>query len=216
MSLRCLSARAASSALGTSAVESARTGVGMLPRRAFGEKGLVASLRTRSTPARRSRTGLFGVTDAQCEHVPWPYWVELRRNTFVARYAGTPEVCGRRCRTSSRARCSGSRASEGARRGLDRLAIGEGFVWVLDTALGTLTPIVETSGEPRSGVPVGTRAEDVAVGFGSVWIASGGDVLEVDPVGLCVTRTIDVGDTPILRLAVDAGEGAIWLDIGAD
>ena len=98
--------------------------------------------------------------------------------------------------------------------GLDRLAIGEGFVWVLDTTLGSLTPIVETSGDVHSAIPVGTEAADVVVGLGSVWIASGGDVLEVDPVAPRVERTIDVGDTPILRLTVDATDGTIWLDVG--
>ena len=98
--------------------------------------------------------------------------------------------------------------------GLDRLAIGEGFVWVLDTTLGILTPIVEASGEVHSAIPVGTDAEDIAVGLGSVWIASGGDVLEVDPVAPRVERTIHIGDTPILRLAVDATDGAIWADVG--
>jgi streptogramin lyase len=96
--------------------------------------------------------------------------------------------------------------------GLDRVAIGEGFVWVLDSALGTITPIDESTGEPRPAIDVGSDAEDVAVGLGSAWVASGGNVLEIDPLTLRVERTIDVSDTPILRLAVDATDGAIWLD----
>ena len=99
--------------------------------------------------------------------------------------------------------------------GLDQLAVGEGFAWVLDTTLDTLTPVGETDGTVRPAIDLGSDAEDVAVGFGSVWIAAGGDVLELNPATLQVVRTIEVGDTPIVRLAVDVEAGTLWLDFAA-
>ena len=99
--------------------------------------------------------------------------------------------------------------------GLDRIAIGEGFAWVLDTALGTLTPIAEDGLGVRPAIDVGTDATDVVVGLGSVWVASGGTVVEINPATFQVVRTIEVGDTPILRLAVDEGADSLWLDLAS-
>ena len=99
--------------------------------------------------------------------------------------------------------------------GLDQLAVGESFAWVLDTTLDTLTPVGEAEGTVRPAIDLGSDAEDVAVGFGSVWIAAGGDVLELNPATLQVVRTIEVGDTPIVRLAVDVEAGTLWLDFAA-
>jgi class 3 adenylate cyclase len=95
----------------------------------------------------------------------------------------------------------------------DALAIGEGFVWVLDSSIGTLTPIDEETGEVREQrVDVGADASSVAAGETSVWVARGGDVLEISPASFSVTRTIHVGDNAIGTLAVDDA-GAIWLDM---
>jgi hypothetical protein len=96
---------------------------------------------------------------------------------------------------------------------LDELAIGGGFVWVLDTHLGTLTPIAETDGTVRQPVAVGEDASDVAFGLGSVWVSSGGDVLEIDTNTARIEETFHVGDTPIAGLAVDEPNSAIWLDL---
>ena len=97
--------------------------------------------------------------------------------------------------------------------GLDAIAAGEGFVWVLDTSLGTLTPIEESTGDPRIPIEFGEDAEDIAVGGGSVWVASGGSVLQMNPATLQIVRTIEVGPTQILEVAVDTGSGALWLSL---
>jgi hypothetical protein len=99
--------------------------------------------------------------------------------------------------------------------GLNRIAVGEGFAWVLDSALRSLTPIPDDGSAPRPAIDVGSDAKDVAVGLGSVWVARGGDVLQVDPATMRIARAIHVGDTQILRLAVDEEHAAIWLDMAS-
>ena len=95
---------------------------------------------------------------------------------------------------------------------LDRIAVGDGFVWVLNTDLNTLTPIGENDGRPRSAIDIDGDVADVAFGLGSVWVAVDGSVVEVNPATLQVVRTIEIGDTPIVRLAVDIDAGTLWLD----
>jgi class 3 adenylate cyclase len=97
--------------------------------------------------------------------------------------------------------------------GLDVIAVGEGYAWVLDSLGGTLTPISENGVEPLRPVDVGTGAEDVTVGRGSVWVATGGSILEINPATRQIIRTIEVGPTPIIELAVDAAFGAIWVSM---
>jgi hypothetical protein len=97
--------------------------------------------------------------------------------------------------------------------GLDAIAVGEGSAWVLDTTLGTLTPIDEADGDAKTPIDVGSDAEDVFVGDGSIWVASGGSILEINPVTLQIVRTIQVGPTPILEVAVDGVAEAIWISL---
>jgi hypothetical protein len=85
---------------------------------------------------------------------------------------------------------------------------------VLDTALGTLTPIEEESGETRPPIDVGSDAEDVAVGFGSIWIANGGELLELNPATFQIVNTFDVGTARILDVAADTPSGSLWLSMG--
>jgi hypothetical protein len=86
-------------------------------------------------------------------------------------------------------------------------------VWVLDRDLGTLTPISEADGTVRPGLDVGQDARDVVFGLGSVWVASGGDVVKVDPTTARVEETLHVGDNAIASLAVDEERSEIWLDM---
>jgi len=98
--------------------------------------------------------------------------------------------------------------------GLDAIAAGEGYAWVLDSERGTLTPISEGDAEPLNPIDVGTdAAEDVTVGRGSVWVAAGGSILEINPATRQIVRTIEVAPTPIIELAVDPASGALWVSM---
>lgn len=59
------------------------------------------------------------------------------------------------------------------------------------------------------GIDVGDDATDVAVGLGSASIASGGNLLEINPASFRVVRTIQVGATPIFTIAVDEDDGSL-------
>jgi class 3 adenylate cyclase len=98
--------------------------------------------------------------------------------------------------------------------GLDEMAVADGFVWVLESDLGTLTPISEDDGTLRPGIDVGQDAGDVAAGLGSIWVASGGNVIEVSTTTQRIVRTIEIGDAPISSLTVDEENGTLWLDLG--
>jgi hypothetical protein len=98
--------------------------------------------------------------------------------------------------------------------GVDEMAVADGFVWVLESDLGTLTPISESDGTLRAGIDVGEDAADVAAGLGSIWVASGGNVIEVSTTTQSVVRTIEIGDAPISSLTVDEQDGTLWLDLG--
>jgi class 3 adenylate cyclase len=109
---------------------------------------------------------------------------------------------------------SGDKTRIGVSLGVDEMAVADGFVWVLESDLGTLTPISESDGTLRPGIDVGEDAADVAAGLGSIWVASGGNVIEVSTTTKSIVRTIEIGDTPISSLTVDEEDGALWLDLG--
>jgi YVTN family beta-propeller protein len=70
--------------------------------------------------------------------------------------------------------------------------------------------------DPRSNAPertirVGDHPTAVAVGAGSVWVASlDGTVSRIDPSSNRVVRVIAVGGTP---RGVAVGEGAVWVTV---
>jgi DNA-binding beta-propeller fold protein YncE len=63
------------------------------------------------------------------------------------------------------------------------LAVGDGSVWVVNRAPGTLTRIDARSGRTRKVIAVGRRPTAVAVGTRAVWVLNGGDdtLTRVDP-----------------------------------
>jgi DNA-binding beta-propeller fold protein YncE len=94
------------------------------------------------------------------------------------------------------------------------IAVGAGRVWAVDVFGGRLIEIAPgaPAAAPRLvGEAVGDLASPrgVKVGFGSVWVAAGGDsaLLRVDPGNRRVTAKVAVGDDPA-DLAI--GEGSIW------
>jgi streptogramin lyase/predicted Ser/Thr protein kinase len=103
------------------------------------------------------------------------------------------------------------------------IAAGEGFVWALDPKARTLTTIdpktmevVETSGIPADGVPVG-----LTVGEGSVWVAVNQGqrlaVLQIGPELKNVRSTTAIhvstsGSLSVLRetVVLTTGDDAVW------
>lgn len=77
------------------------------------------------------------------------------------------------------------------------MAIGDGSIWVADSAQDTVTRI-DTVTNTSSTTPVGHGASGIAVGAGAVWVADSSDdaVVRVDPETNAVTDTIPVGRDP--------------------
>ena len=73
------------------------------------------------------------------------------------------------------------RASSGTAEVRNRIAVGEGAVWVSNPCDGSVLKI-----DPRSGVttriPVGGDPSDIGIGFGSVWVSDmDGTETRIDP-----------------------------------
>jgi streptogramin lyase/predicted Ser/Thr protein kinase len=78
-------------------------------------------------------------------------------------------------------RTSGARLDAG--RDPAALALGDGSLWVVNGAPGTLTRIDSATGRARPAIPVGRRPDAVAVGPRAVWVLNSGDdtLTRVDP-----------------------------------
>ncbi|HYG71543.1 MAG TPA: hypothetical protein VEC15_04560 [Actinomycetota bacterium] len=101
---------------------------------------------------------------------------------------------------------------------------GDGFFAVFDSpgaaircAVAITEAVREVGREVRAGLHGGEviSSEGKAGVLGSVWVASGGEVLEVDTTTARVVRTIEIGDNPVSSVAVDEEDGVLWLDIAA-
>jgi streptogramin lyase len=100
------------------------------------------------------------------------------------------------------------------------IAVGEGAVWTADNRIlsgqppdqGILWRINPARDTATGTIRVGTGALGIAVGAGSVWVASSiaGTVSRVDPREDAVDVTIRVGLTP---RGVAVGEGAVWVTV---
>jgi streptogramin lyase len=92
------------------------------------------------------------------------------------------------------------------------VATGEGAVWVGAEALGMkrIDPGTMSVDGGVDGKTLGTDADEIVTGAGSVWVASNFDpeVVRVDPDSLEVQDTYDVG-TGTYSLAF--GQGAVWV-----
>jgi virginiamycin B lyase len=75
-------------------------------------------------------------------------------------------------------------------------------VWKVDPHTGEVLRTFSTGADPSG----------IAVGFGSVWIASGGDgtVWRLDPVTGIAQAKIDVGGSPA---GVAVGAGRVWVTV---
>jgi YVTN family beta-propeller protein len=91
------------------------------------------------------------------------------------------------------------------------VAVGEGAVWVTNSADGTVDRIDPTTHTVRQTIGVGHGPDGVAVGEGSVWVANGldGTVSRIDPLSNQVTQMrIAVGNGPS---GIAVGLGKVWV-----
>jgi YVTN family beta-propeller protein len=90
------------------------------------------------------------------------------------------------------------------------VALGEGAVWVTNSAAGTVDRIDLASRTVRQTIRVGDGPDGIAFGHGSVWAANGlaGTVSRIDPRSSEVTQTIPVGNGPS---GVAVGSGSVWI-----
>lgn len=101
------------------------------------------------------------------------------------------------------------------------VAVGEGAVWVANSADGTVSRIDPKTRRVVETIGIGAPAIDVAAGEGSVWTANGSDgtVTEIDPQTNAVVQSINLrgSDTlvPDEAHAVAVGAGAVWVAKGA-
>lgn len=100
--------------------------------------------------------------------------------------------------------------------GTGPLAVGLGNVWLVDNPKHLIWQIdLGSSTTPRPtvvrSITVGQNPVDVAVGSGSVWVASGdGTVSRIDPIAARVIETIRVGGN-LGGIAV--GGGLVWVTV---
>jgi class 3 adenylate cyclase/outer membrane protein assembly factor BamB len=89
------------------------------------------------------------------------------------------------------------------------LAAGAGFVWVPNGRGDKLWRVNPATGTADDAISVGNNPAGVAVGEGSVWVASpSGTVLRIDPGSDRVVKTIAVGGTPN---GIAVGAGKVWV-----
>ena len=101
------------------------------------------------------------------------------------------------------------------------VAVGEGAVWVANTAAGTVARIDPRARTVVETIGIGAPVIDVAAGDGSVWTANGrdGTVTEIDPRTNTIVQSIDLGGpdelVPDETHAVAIGAGSVWVAKGA-
>jgi YVTN family beta-propeller protein len=91
------------------------------------------------------------------------------------------------------------------------IAVGAGAVWVTDQGGDTVWRIDLRTDRVAQTITVGQHPAGIAVGGGSVWVASAdGTVSRIDPNSDRVVATIRVGGTP---QDVAVGAGAVWVTV---
>ncbi|MBV9207540.1 MAG: winged helix-turn-helix domain-containing protein [Actinobacteria bacterium] len=90
------------------------------------------------------------------------------------------------------------------------LAYGDGSVWAVDSADGTLARIDPTAHAVVQQIPVGSAPTAVTVTGQDVWVANSGDgtVSRVNAAASKVVQTIPAGNLPV---AIAAGSGGVWV-----
>jgi YVTN family beta-propeller protein len=90
------------------------------------------------------------------------------------------------------------------------VVVGEGAVWVTNTADGTVDRIDPGTRTVRQTIRVGNGPIGIAFGDGSIWVANGvsGTVSRIDPGSNEVVQTIPVGNGPA---GIAFGRRAVWV-----
>jgi streptogramin lyase len=91
-----------------------------------------------------------------------------------------------------------------------RIAVGEGAIWITDALHDVLVKIDPATGHVLQRIAVSGGADGVAVGAGGVWVATGiaGQVVHIDPASGRIVERIEIG--PGLR-EIAAGPHDIWV-----
>jgi YVTN family beta-propeller protein len=95
--------------------------------------------------------------------------------------------------------------------GLSALAIGERSVWLAGIDSPVLVRASVATGAIEAEIPLPTRATDVAIGEGAVWVASGGltrSVVRIDPRTNRVAAIVPLAEPPH---ALAAGARTVWV-----
>jgi class 3 adenylate cyclase/streptogramin lyase len=84
-------------------------------------------------------------------------------------------------------------------------------VWVLDPEGSTLTPLDPKTGVPGRPIGLGGNPVQATIAFGSIWVAAGADVYQVD-LKTHDKRTIPIPDPAFAgSIAADPVSGTIWV-----
>jgi YVTN family beta-propeller protein len=88
------------------------------------------------------------------------------------------------------------------------VAVGEGSVWVTNSADGTVSRIDPVTNTITATIPVGKGPQGIAVGEGAVWVANklSDSVSRIDPATNQVLATIPV----TLPVSISVGDGSVW------
>jgi streptogramin lyase len=91
-----------------------------------------------------------------------------------------------------------------------RVAAGEGAVWISDAIHDVLIKVDPASGRVIQRIATGRGADGVAVGAGSVWLVNAidGQVARIDPASGRIGERIDVGQG---LHEIAAGQGGVWV-----
>lgn len=85
-------------------------------------------------------------------------------------------------------------------------------LWVLDPQGATLTPIDDATGEPGQPIGIGANLHAATVGFGSLWIARGDQVIRLSGSGPDVLARIRMpSGMSAGSIAVDEETGIVWV-----
>jgi class 3 adenylate cyclase/DNA-binding beta-propeller fold protein YncE len=90
------------------------------------------------------------------------------------------------------------------------LAVGGGFLWVLDRFANVVVRIDLAGRRANATVTVGSEPIDAAFGYGALWVANLGDA-SVSVLRLGLGRPDTVALSTGRLFAVAAGEGAVWV-----
>jgi YVTN family beta-propeller protein len=90
------------------------------------------------------------------------------------------------------------------------LAYGDGAVWAVDSAEGTMSRVNPATHAVIAPIPVGTDPAAVTIIGQDAWVANSGDgtVSQINTTTNTVVQTIPVGNIPV---AIASGPSGVWV-----